>query len=69
MLLTSYGETEKEALMEGKSLLAKVNSNILGVVLNKIPEGGKGSYYNQYYSHGYGNQYGDDDEATDNEAI
>lgn len=69
VLLTSYGETEKEALMEGKSLLTKVNSNILGVVLNKIPEGGKGSYYNQYYSHGYGNQYGDDDEATDNEAI
>lgn len=60
VLLTSYGETEKEALLEGKSLLTKVNSNILGIILNKIPEGGKGSYYGTYYSNGYG-----DDEDTD----
>jgi polysaccharide biosynthesis transport protein len=49
VILTCHGETEKEALIEGKSLLQKVNSNILGVVLNKVPEGGKGYYYGKYY--------------------
>lgn len=65
VLLTSYGETEKEALLEGKSLLTKVNSNILGIILNKIPEGGKGSYYGTYYSSGYGN----DEDIDEVEAI
>lgn len=61
VLLTSYGETEKEALAEANSLLVKVNANILGVVLNRIPEGSKGNYYGSYY----GNNYSDVDEQTE----
>lgn len=54
ILVCAVGQAEIEASKMAKSLLEKVNANILGVVLNKVPvtQGGyyKYHYYN-YYSY------------------
>lgn len=54
LLVTSSGEVEREAAMRSKELLDKVNSKILGVVLNKLEVSEKG-YYGYYYQYYYGN--------------
>lgn len=54
LFVISSGEAEKEAVIKGKELLEKVNSKILGVVLNKVQVTGKG-YYGYYYYY-YDNQ-------------
>lgn len=54
LLVVEVGETETGQAEYAKELLDKVNANILGVVLNKIPlkDGKYGGYgYMQYYSY------------------
>lgn len=54
ILVVASGEADKEAAVRAKELLEKVNSRILGVVLNKIDTSRKG-YYGRYYTYYYGN--------------
>ncbi|HIG0359176.1 TPA: CpsD/CapB family tyrosine-protein kinase [Clostridium sporogenes] len=51
ILVTASGQVEIESAIRAKELLAKVNSKILGVVLNKVDvDSGNGyRYYNYYY--------------------
>lgn len=50
ILICAAGETEIDQAKVAKSLLEKVNANIIGVVLNKIPiKKGKYYKYNYYY--------------------
>lgn len=49
ILVASYGETEKASLVKSKELLKKVDANILGVVINKVPEKSESYYYGKYY--------------------
>ena len=55
VLVCSSGKTEVEMVKKAKESLAKVNANILGVVLNKIPLKGQ-KYANYYY---YSNKEGE----------
>lgn len=48
LLVVTSGETEKESLLKGKEALEKVNSKILGVVLNKMKALSKGYHYYDY---------------------
>lgn len=50
IIVASYGQTEKAALIKAKDLLNKVDAKILGVVINKIPEKSEGYHYGKYYS-------------------
>ncbi|TJX12821.1 CpsD/CapB family tyrosine-protein kinase [Tissierella creatinini] len=59
IMVVEVGKTEAEAAINGKELLDKVNANLLGVVLNKIPTKER-SYYNYGYYH-YNEYYGDDE--------
>lgn len=52
LLVVSSGEAEKEAVIKSKEALEKVNSKILGVVLNKMRVNSKG-YYSTYYCYDY----------------
>ncbi|KOA20587.1 tyrosine-protein kinase YwqD [Clostridium homopropionicum DSM 5847] len=59
LLVVATGETEKEATIKSKELLKKVNANILGVVMTKMPvKTGKG--YGYGYGYGYYYYYGED---------
>lgn len=52
LLVAASGQTEKEGLIKAKEQILKVNGNLLGVVLTKIPvKKGKG-YGNYYYYYG-----------------
>lgn len=59
ILVVAAKQAPIEAVQRSKELLDRVNANILGVVLNKIPNDSRG-YYSQYY---YQDYYGEDDEA------
>ncbi|MEW9123455.1 MAG: CpsD/CapB family tyrosine-protein kinase [Thermotaleaceae bacterium] len=48
ILTVASGQVTIDAAQRSKELLEKVNANILGVVMNKIPVEGKG-YYGYYY--------------------
>lgn len=48
IMVVEVGKTDSEAAINGKELLDKVNANLIGVVLNKIPTRGR-SYYNYSY--------------------
>lgn len=52
LLVVSAGETNKDAVLKAKKLLENVNSNILGIVMNKldITKNRYYGYYNYYYS-------------------
>ncbi|MCR2045174.1 CpsD/CapB family tyrosine-protein kinase [Anaerosalibacter massiliensis] len=54
ILVCAVGQADVDASKAAKSLLEKVNANILGVVLNKVPvkQGG-------YYNYNYYNYYAD----------
>ena len=54
------GEADINATKRAKDLLDKVNANILGVVLNKVPINGSG-YYKYHYSQYYDDSYYDDE--------
>lgn len=50
IIVTSYGETEKNQLLNAKENIEKTGGKILGVVINKIPDkynGSYGYYYNE----------------------
>lgn len=52
LLVAASGQTEKEGLLKAKDQILKVNGNLLGVVLTKMPmKKGKG-YGNYYYYYG-----------------
>lgn len=48
ILVCAVGQAIIEAVQNAKALLQKVNANILGVVLNKVPVG-EGRYYKYHY--------------------
>jgi len=52
IFVASYGEAQKNALVDAKHLIDKVGGKILGIVFNKVPEavtGCHGKYYKGYY--------------------
>lgn len=59
ILVCAVGESDINATKRAKDLLDKVNANILGVVLNKVPING-GGYYKYHYSQYYDYSYYDD---------
>lgn len=59
ILVCGVGEADINATKRAKDLLDKVNANILGVVLNKVPINGSG-YYKYHYSQYYDDSYYDD---------
>lgn len=61
IMVVEVGKTDIEAAVSGKELLEKVNANLIGVVLNKIPTRGR-SYYN--YSYYQYDEYYDDGEGS-----
>lgn len=58
ILVCSVGESDINAAKRAKDLLDKVNANILGVVLNKVPID-DGGYYKYHYSEYYDYSYDD----------
>lgn len=50
LLLSSYGYTEKKALVKSKEQLDKVGAKLLGVILNKVKDS-KDSYYGKYHEY------------------
>lgn len=63
LLVCSVGEANINSATRAKELLEKVNANILGVVLNKVPVSG-GAYYKYHYNQYYDYSYYDEDEAN-----
>ena len=61
IMVVEVGKTDIEAAVSGKELLEKVNANLIGIVLNKIPTRGR-SYYN--YSYYQYDEYYDDSEGS-----
>mgnify|MGYP001583753463 CR=1 FL=1 len=55
IFVASYGEAQKNALVDAKQLIDKVGGKILGVVFNKVPQSVSG-YYGKYYKGYYGNE-------------
>jgi len=55
IFVASYGETQKNALVDAKNLIDKVGGKILGIVFNKVPEAVSG-YHDKYYKGYYGNE-------------
>ncbi len=49
ILVCAVGESDINATKRAKDLLDKVNANILGVVLNKVPDQWGGGYYKYHY--------------------
>lgn len=57
LLVGAVAEVEIELIKRSKDLLDRVNANIIGVVLNKIPISGRSYYKYSYYQHdGYYDQ-------------
>lgn len=50
VLVTSYGETDKNNIVRAKELIDKVGTKIIGVVINKVPD--EANKYNSYYQYG-----------------
>ena len=55
IFVASYGEAQKNALVDAKQLIDKVGGKILGIVFNKVPEAASG-YYGKYYKGYYANE-------------
>lgn len=49
ILTIAYSETEKEIAHKSVESLRKVNANIIGTILNKIPVSKNNKYYYNYY--------------------
>lgn len=49
VLVAASGQVQVDALKRSKELLAQVNANIVGVVLNKLDKNAQGNYYYYYY--------------------
>lgn len=48
LLVTDYGRVERDKIKEAVGYLRNVSSNLLGVVLNKVPSNKEGYYYFPY---------------------
>lgn len=48
IFVASYGEAQKNALVDAKELIDKVGGKVIGIVFNKVPESVSG-YYGKYY--------------------
>lgn len=48
VIVSAYGQSDKQALLQSKQHIEKVGGKILGVVINKVPEQSNG-YYGKYY--------------------
>jgi capsular exopolysaccharide synthesis family protein len=48
LLVTDYGRVERDKIKEAVGYLRNVSSNLLGVVLNKVPSNREGYYYFPY---------------------
>lgn len=59
ILVCAVGEADINATKRAKELLDKVNANILGIVLNKVPIN-QGGYYKYHYSQYYNYYYHDE---------
>ena len=55
IFVASYGEAQKDAVVDAKQLIEKVGGKILGIVFNKVPES-VSSYYGKYYKGYYGKE-------------
>lgn len=64
IFVCAVGEANIEATKVAKNLLDKVNANILGVVLNKVPVKG-GGYYKYHYYNYYNYEYYSGDDGND----
>jgi capsular exopolysaccharide synthesis family protein len=60
ILVVRAGRTPKKALLRSRDLLVRMQSRVLGVVLNAVDMGVGGSYYNYSNSYGYGYSYGEE---------
>jgi len=56
VLVVEAGQSRKTAVKHARDLLEQTRGRLLGVVLNKIDQSGKGHYYHYYYRGGYGQQ-------------
>lgn len=63
ILVGAVAQTDIEIAKQSKELLKKVNSNIIGVVLNKVPIEGRSYYKYHYYQ--YYDYYGEDDKQKE----
>ncbi|MEG0642098.1 MAG: hypothetical protein RR515_05830, partial [Clostridium sp.] len=48
ILLCSYGQTQKTSILRSKQELDKINANLIGSILTKVPKN-KGNYSYYYY--------------------
>jgi non-specific protein-tyrosine kinase len=55
VMVIDYGGTRIGEALQGKTQLDQAGARILGVVMNKIPTGRRGSYYYYYYNRDYYN--------------
>ncbi len=55
VMVIDYGSTRIGEALQGKLQLDQAGARILGVVMNKIPTGRRGSYYYYYYNREYYN--------------
>ena len=60
ILVCAVGQAIIDAARNAKALLEKVNANILGVVINKVPVN-EGGYYKYHYYNYYQSYYDNDD--------
>lgn len=49
ILVVPYGIAQKAAVIDAKMLLHKVNANIIGVVMNRVPTTAQSNYYYEGY--------------------
>lgn len=63
LLVCAVGQAMVNAVVNAKELLLKVNANILGVIMNKIPLS-DGGYYKYHYYNYYSAYYEDEDNVS-----
>lgn len=63
IIVSAAGQAIINAAINAKELLEKVNANIIGVVMNKVPLK-KGGYYKYHYYSYYQSYYGDEDKGS-----
>jgi non-specific protein-tyrosine kinase len=60
LLVLGSGSTRREVARRALEALRRVNTRIIGALLNRMPLRGGGSYYYYYYYYYYGHYYSDD---------
>ena len=62
LLVVDPEQTKRDPLLRAKEILVKSEARVLGVVLNRLVPGRRGSYYYYYQSYYEGYGYGKDEE-------